>query len=205
MTEPSQPIKEQQNKVHAVRPRRGRLSLLWRKAVAFTKLRILHVTDSPHTIALGLAAGVFVGFAAAPAIGSHMVLALALAFVLRGNKLAAVAGAWVSNPLTLAPIVVGGYELGKSVIRLFGGRPQGDVSQLIEFLRSWEERGMTGMLGTPEMWREFAGYLWRFGMELWLGCCVMAVVAAVLTYFAAKEIVIEHRKRNPHRRHGTGV
>lgn len=209
MTEEAQPTDS--GKISAeqptspLRPAKGRIVLFWRRCVAFTKLRILHITDTPHRISIGMAAGVFVGIAAAPIIGTHMVLALAMAYLLRGNKFAAVAGAWVSNPLTIAPIVVGAYELGKSIMRLFGSGQTEDISQLVGFLKSWEREGMTGLLSEPGVWREFAGHIYRFGAELWIGCLILGIIAAVLSYFAAKEIIIEHRKKNPHRRHRAAI
>lgn len=49
---------------------------------------VAELPDKPHSIALGTAAGIFVGFT--PLYGLKTMLALALAFVIRGNKLAAV-------------------------------------------------------------------------------------------------------------------
>lgn len=68
----------------------------------------------PHEISLGLAVGVFI--ALTPTIPFHTVLAVALAALLRGSKLAAALGVWVSNPLTIPLFYYGSYRLGKFVL-----------------------------------------------------------------------------------------
>lgn len=72
----------------------------------------------PHYIAVGMAIGVFIGIT--PTIPLHTVTAVALAFVLRGSKPAAIIGVWVANPITIplfywASYEVGMFLLGKSI------------------------------------------------------------------------------------------
>jgi len=72
----------------------------------------------PHEIALGMAIGVFI--AVTPTIPFHTVLAVSLAALLRGSKLAAALGVWASNPLTIPFFYYGSYRLGRFVL----GYPQ---------------------------------------------------------------------------------
>jgi uncharacterized protein (DUF2062 family) len=72
----------------------------------------------PHKIALGMAIGVFI--AITPTIPFHTVLAVSVAALLRGSKLAAALGVWVSNPVTIPIFYYGSYRLGKFVL----GYPQ---------------------------------------------------------------------------------
>ena len=88
-----------------------------RRLAIFFKTRILHVSDSPHRIALGLALGLFVGWT--PALGLHLLIALGASIMLRANKFAAVAGAWVCNPLTFVLIYYPNYLLGRIVLNNF--------------------------------------------------------------------------------------
>jgi len=53
----------------------------------------------PHNVSLGVAIGVFVSVT--PSIPFHAFMAVSLAYLFRGNKLAASLGVWVSNPLTI--------------------------------------------------------------------------------------------------------
>jgi uncharacterized protein (DUF2062 family) len=68
----------------------------------------------PHYIAMGMAIGVFV--AITPTIPFHTVIALALAFMLRGSKPAAVIGVWVSNPITIPFFYLYSYKVGKFLL-----------------------------------------------------------------------------------------
>ncbi len=77
----------------------------WRRAVEYLGHRVRRLPDSPHRIALGTAIGVFVCFT--PLFGFHILAALLVAFILRGNLLAAFVATWVGNPLTfpfIAPL-----------------------------------------------------------------------------------------------------
>jgi uncharacterized protein (DUF2062 family) len=64
----------------------------------------------PHSIATGMAIGVFIGVT--PTIPLHTVLAVALAFIFRCSKLAAIIGVWVGNPITIPFFYLGSYQLG---------------------------------------------------------------------------------------------
>ena len=68
----------------------------------------------PHYVAMGMAIGVFVG--STPTIPFHTVLALALAFLLRASKPAAIIGTLFTNPVTIPFIYMASYKLGRQVI-----------------------------------------------------------------------------------------
>lgn len=62
-------------------------------------LKIILKPKSPHKVSLGLAIGIFVGLT--PTWPLQTFIALAFAFILRGNKIIAALGVWISNPLTI--------------------------------------------------------------------------------------------------------
>ena len=64
----------------------------------------------PRYIATGMAIGVFVGVT--PTIPFHTVIALSLAFILRGSKPAAAIGVWFANPVTIPFLYIGSFRLG---------------------------------------------------------------------------------------------
>jgi uncharacterized protein (DUF2062 family) len=74
----------------------------------------LHAT--PHEIALGCAAGVFAAFT--PFLGLQILLAVALAFVLRVNIPAAVLGTFAGNPLSWPAIWAASYLTGAWILGL---------------------------------------------------------------------------------------
>jgi len=74
--------------------------------------QLKELRGKPHEISLGMAIGVFI--AITPTIPFHT--AVALAALLRGSKLAAALGVWVSNPLTIPFFYYGSYRLGRFVL-----------------------------------------------------------------------------------------
>lgn len=67
------------------------------------KLRnILDIRDAPHKIALSFAVGLFV--AISPFIGAHTLMALALAWALRLNRVVTFTAVYVTNPWSMIPI-----------------------------------------------------------------------------------------------------
>jgi|GEM_PF-901736 len=203
MTEPSDStMDEQSDRPSAVlRPPRSRAHLTWRRFLAILKLRVLHVNDTPHRIAMGVAIGVFVSIGLGPFLGIHTFVVLVLAVLLRANKVAALAAMWIHNPLTMWPIVFAEYELGKRIVRVFSDSYEQGEELLRGFLKNWEARGVFVFPFGADFWRELTHMMVKIGLEVSIGCVVLGSLGAVLSYYAAKEIIIEHRRRNPHRRH----
>ncbi len=86
----------------------------YREKIRQLIIRFKELNGDPHYVALGMAIGVFISVT--PTIPFHTVLALFLAFVLRGSKAAAAIGVWFSNPLTIPFFYKGSYDLGMSVL-----------------------------------------------------------------------------------------
>ena len=80
--------------------------------------RLLRLSDSSYSIAAGFACGAAVSFT--PFIGFHILLAIALAHLLRSNVLAAIIGTAVGNPWTFPFIFVLLYRVGTAVMPLIG-------------------------------------------------------------------------------------
>lgn len=75
-------------------PRKGFL-----RPPRYLMMRVLRLTASPHAVAVGVAAGVFVSWT--PFIGVHFVMAFVITYFLSGNMVAAALGcAAFGNPLT---------------------------------------------------------------------------------------------------------
>lgn len=72
------------------------------RAAKYYYLKFLRLQGDPHSLALGVAIGLFVGIT--PTIPLHTALIIILAWPLRGNILAAlIAATAISNPLTWLP------------------------------------------------------------------------------------------------------
>ncbi len=90
-------------------PSRGTLNS-WRERLKAFYFRVRSLQGDPHYVAMGMAVGVFVAFT--PTIPFHTVLTIALAFLFRGSKPAALIGSWLNNPLTFPAFYYGSYKLG---------------------------------------------------------------------------------------------
>ena len=73
-------------------------------------VRMRQLEGNPHYLALGMAVGIFVSIT--PIIPLQTVVAIAVAFLVRGSKSAAVLGTWLSNPLTIPVVYYANYKLG---------------------------------------------------------------------------------------------
>jgi uncharacterized protein len=109
-----------------------------------------------RSVTRAFALGLFVAFVPAPV---QMALGASTALLLRLNVPAAVAGTFITNPLTAAPIYVAAYLVGCQLL--------GIAAEPIHFEMSW--RWLTTAL-VP---------IWR---PLLLGCVVLGAATALLGY-----------------------
>lgn len=86
-------------------PRRG-----YSRSFRYYGKRVLRLSGSPHTVAAGVAVGV--AASCTPFIGFHFLLAFVLAFLVRGNMLAAAIGTAVGNPITFPFIWLVTFRIG---------------------------------------------------------------------------------------------
>jgi uncharacterized protein (DUF2062 family) len=142
-----------------------------RRTIKCQWLKFRRLQGDPKKIALGAALGVFIGIT--PTIPFHTVLLLILAPLLRVSLIAGYMGIWISNPLTWVPQYLAAYEVG--ALLLFRG----------------------DSLVIPEH-ANLAAYLhliWRGGLALQVGGLIIAVPAALLTYFITLWAVRRYRRR----------
>lgn len=135
-------------------------------------LHIVRMRGKPEHLARGLAAGVFAG--CFPLFGLQILLGVSIAVLLRGHKLLAAAGTWVSNPLTYIPIFLFNYHVGHWLL----GTEELSISQ--DSLLAWDT--------IVELGAEFA-------LTLLLGCFVVGIITAILTYFVGIQLIRRWRKR----------
>ncbi len=82
----------------------------WSRAAQYVRHRLHRLPDTPEKIARGIFAGVFTTFT--PFYGLHFLTAAIIAFVMRGNILAALLATFFGNPLTYVPIGVISMRMG---------------------------------------------------------------------------------------------
>jgi uncharacterized protein (DUF2062 family) len=80
------------------------------RATRYVMHRMRRLPDEPHRVARGVFAGCLIGFLPLP--GVQFLLAAGLAWVMRGNILAALLGTFNSNPITTPFFAVAAISLG---------------------------------------------------------------------------------------------
>lgn len=134
-------------------------------------LRLMRQNSSPKNLAAACALGMFIG--ALPIIPFQSVVVIALAFVLRVNKLAAWVATCYSNAVTMVPFYYFLFEVGKTVT------PIQDVAFDPEKLR------MVDMI--------HAG--WKVFGVMFAGGLAFGVPATIATYFLSLFVIRRYRER----------
>lgn len=128
-------------------------------------LEMLGREDVPERVAASFAIGVAISFT--PLLGLHWVMALALAFLLKLNKLDVLLGTLVVNPLTLGPVSAVAIPLGRFVLKA--------RSEAVTHLPMAE-------LMTREFWSSSRPAVRAMGLQWATGMFVLTVVAGAATY-----------------------
>jgi len=132
--------------------------------------RLLAIDDPPERTALAFSIGVFIAFS--PFLGLHTIVATALAFIFRFNKIAIYTGAFINNPLfTLVPIIIASYGIGAFVL----GRPLRIPDEGLELLKNPH-------LFTGAYYRRIFLQSWDIVWPFAVGGMVLSVVCSVLAY-----------------------
>lgn len=153
------------------RPRQSRIK-------RFAK-SLIRINDSPKKIALGVAIGVFWGIL--PTFGFAILFSVPTAFLLKANRLSAIAGTFVSNPLTWFFIWSFGYKIGQRIL----GLPPVDFSEGLFKLQSLLNLGKAFIVG---------GFLGNF---------LLAIGISFLSYLAVLVVLDRYRRRHPSRSGGS--
>ena len=146
----------------------------WRRRLRYFYLRFIRLRGSPEAIARGLAVGVFAGWF--PLFGLQILLGIALAALVRGNKLIAAAGTWVSNPFTYIPIYLFNFRVGQWLLQS----------------RDWQfsQDSLLSLRGILSLGDEFI-------LILFLGCLVVGLGFGIVSYFMG--LWLTYRLRDRHR------
>lgn len=129
--------------------------------------RVKRVNATPYAIAMGVACGAFASFT--PLIGFHFLLAFALAYVLRGNLLAAAIGTAVGNPLTFPLIWAVTFRVGRTIL---GESVRADAEPVIDAPSAYTVEAITG----------FVERTWPLMKPMFVGAVPLGLTAAVFCY-----------------------
>ncbi|WP_238382653.1 DUF2062 domain-containing protein [Tabrizicola thermarum] len=155
----------------------------WGRAFRYLRHRASRIPDAPHRIARGIACGVFASFT--PLFGLHFFLAIFLAWIARGNVIAALIGTAAGNPLTFPFIAVLSIDLGHMIL---GSRADGvPVSQIMTaFGQAGDEifRNIRAIFGAEEMrWDRLERFFRGVFLPYLVGGLGPGLVAALVSYW----------------------
>lgn len=157
---------------------KGQFVQIWKK--------LLSLNDSPHDIALGLALGIFIGFL--PIMGIQMAVVLVFALPFRkANKVAAVAGVWITNPLTVIPIYAFIYWVGtffypaKSV--LTSESLKGKMRDIVQ---------LDGFIDQTQSFLSLGADIF---LPMCIGGAIVGFIAMFPTYFITRKLIENYRNK----------
>ncbi len=146
--------------------------------------KIVNIDAPAKEIALGMSWGIFVGWL--PLMGIQMLFVLLLTFPFKKvNKPAALSGVWLSNPVTVLPIYIFIYWLGKFFYPRKDIFPRESIKETIEFVM--ETKGPVN---------QFITFL-DLGVDVFvpmlIGGCIVGAISFFPVYFITKRVVITYR------------
>ena len=133
-------------------------------------LKFIRIKGDPHDLALGMAVGIFA--AMLPIIPFHIVLAVALALVLRVSKITALIGVFACNPFTFYLLYFFNYRIGAFILNL---REDNRGFSSIMSMETSEWTMNTILRIAHASWDIIAAFV--------VGGLIMGVAAAILSYF----------------------
>lgn len=142
-----------------------------KRIVRYMYLRLVRQEMPVHNVAIGFAAGMFVGFL--PIIPFQTVVAVAVAFPVRGSKIAAALGTWISNPINMIPFYLMLYYAGRMIIPWEVPPFDPDLLELTVML----EQG------------------WNWFLVMLIGGVALGIPASILSYFLARHAISSYRHR----------
>ncbi len=127
-------------------------------------VRFVRLRGLPEEIAKGVALGIFIGMT--PTFGFQMAIALFFAYLLKENRLAAILGVWITNPVTAPVIYSIEYEMGRILLSM----PRAS-------------------LPTEFTWGAYADLGWDIMYPLWVGGTLAGIILGALSYFVTLRMV----------------
>lgn len=165
----------------------------WRRAATYILHRMRRLPDLPERICIGIAAGLYVSFL--PLYGLHFVTAALVAWIFRGNILAALLATFYGNPLTFPLMAAGGLELGG---RLLGTEVRMSVSGVISAIgRAGSELShnlFTVITGDPVHWGRLVSFWHEVYLPYMVGGLLLGLPFAVAAYFVHLPLVRAYQR-----------
>ena len=166
----------------------------WRRATSYVVHRLRRLPDTPHRICVGIAAGAFVSFL--PIYGFHFLSAALVAWLLRGNIVAALLGTFFGNPITFPLIAIGAMELGTW---LLGGDMTLEFGEVMGAIGRASSELMHNLAapftGQAMHWARLGDFFWRVFLPYSLGGAILGVPCSIALYYLFLPAVHAYQRR----------
>ncbi len=165
----------------------------WTRAVRYVGYRLRRLPDPAHKIARGIAAGVFVSFT--PLFGLHFLAAAVLAWIMRGNVLAALLGTFFGNPLTFPVIATVSVELGSRMLGYHHGVPLPSVITAFSYasLELWSNLKAI-FTSDVVQWTRLNGFFAHVFLPYLVGGIIPGIVSACACYLISRPLITAYQK-----------
>ena len=147
--------------------------------------QLLHTHDTPQRTAAAFALGIFLGFS--PLLGLHAILGLALAFLLRLNRVAVLIGVYANLPWILVPYY--------TISTIAGAALLGVDVQTSALKNAMDVVAGASIRNLAESTRVLAPLLWAYLVGSTLGAALLAAVS----YRVSLGMLLAHRQRQAHK------
>ena len=167
----------------------------WGRAARYVQYRIHRLPDPPDRIARGIFAGVFVTFT--PLYGLHFGIAALLAWILRGNIVAALLGTFFGNPLTYVPIGVISLKTGYWLLDM---RPAVDPENSLGhvFMRASDDlwHNLTALVtGRGTDWDNLILFYHNVFYPYLIGGILPGIVVGLICYYISVPLIRAYQNR----------
>ena len=142
---------------------------------------ILGVRDTPRRIAWGVFLGSVV--AMTPTLGFQIVLYVAIATVLRANKLSGIPILFISNPITAVPLYWFCWKVSAVVLGSDQSGPSALEQQLSDAEAQADDSNLWTDIWTADFWEALGETLLDMGAEMWTGSLLLGVALGIPMYF----------------------
>jgi hypothetical protein len=169
----------------------------WWRSSMYVVHRLRRLPDPAHRVARGIFAGVFISFT--PLFGLHFIGAAIIAWIIRGNILAALFGTFFGNPITLPLIATVSVELG---IWLLGLPPVPLHKVISSFSHASVElwSNLTAIFtGDAANWSRLGEFFTYVFMPYLVGGIVPGIIAGIVCYYVSYWLVMSYQRGRIHR------
>lgn len=151
----------------------------WLKYKKYWKSRLAKLKGTPQSIAVGAACGIAISFT--PFVGAHMMLAMIMAWVLRGNIMAALVGTTVGNPWTFPFIWVSIFYTGRKIL----GSDYTEAAN-IDFAEVFA-KAVKALINLD--FDLFFNDIWPIVFPMMVGCIPFCIVVWTAAYYVIKMMI----------------